>query len=155
LGMTVIGDIGVVSSRQAADGQAYGGLAQGIGLALSENYDDVKKHTSLVACGFPFIGDVPDNLNIDYVESHRPTGPHGSVGCAELYLSAPHAAVLNAIHHATGVRIYELPATPDKVKAGIETLARGEKIEPKKYYLGCDLHERIDEIKRNPIFVLK
>ncbi len=155
LGMTVIGDIGVVSSRQAADGQAYGGLAQGIGLALSENYDDVMKHTSLVACGFPFIDDVPDNLDIDYVESHRPTGPHGSVGCSELYLSAPHAAVLNAIHHATGVRIYELPATPDKVKAGIETLARGEKIAMKKYYLGCDLHERIDEIKRNPIFVLK
>jgi aldehyde oxidoreductase len=50
------------------------------------------------------------------------------------------------------VRIYELPASPDKVKAGLEKLAKGEKImPPKKYFLGSDFYEEMEYIRNNPV----
>ena len=149
--MTLIDDVGVVGSRQAVDGQAYGGLMQGIGLALSEDYENVNKDISLIACGLPFINDVPDELEVDHVETYRPKGPHGSVGCSELQLSAPHASILNAIYNATKVRIRVLPATPDKVLKGLEDIKNGTIKKSPKYYFGSDLHERIADVKKNPV----
>jgi aldehyde oxidoreductase len=61
-------------------------------------------------------------------------------------------AVINAIYNATGVRVYELPASPEKVKAGMAALARGEKLgPPKKYFLGSDFYEEMENIKNNPM----
>jgi aldehyde oxidoreductase len=60
-------------------------------------------------------------------------------------------AVINAIRNATGVRVYDLPATPDKVKAGWEALQRGEDLTPEKYFLGSDFEEELAFIKDNPI----
>ncbi len=88
---------------------------------------------------------------MEYVETPRPTGPHGSSGCAECFQSSPHVAVINAIYNACGVRIYELPARPEKIKAALETKERGEEIKPRKYFLGADLYERIEHIKANPV----
>lgn len=150
LGMVLEGDVGVIGSQQAVEGQAFGGISHGIGMALTEDYDDLKKHTSLIGCGFPFINDVPDDIEVSFLETPRPRGPHGSGGCAELFQSSPHVAVVNAIYNACGVRIREFPATPAKVLAGLKALEKGEAPKPKKYYLGCDLHERLEEIRRNP-----
>ncbi|MFR1310509.1 MAG: hypothetical protein ACLSCO_17630 [Gallintestinimicrobium sp.] len=51
-----------------------------------------------------------------------------------------HCAVLNGIYNACGVRIHEIPALPEKVKAGLDAIAKGEKpYEPKKYFLGSDI----------------
>ncbi|ATW27049.1 molybdopterin-dependent aldehyde oxidoreductase [Candidatus Formimonas warabiya] len=151
LGMTSVADVGVVGSKQAVDGQAYGGMMHAIGFALSENYEDLKKHTSLAGSGFPYIEDVPDKLESYYVETPRKYGPQGSSGCAEMFQSSPHVAVINAIHNAVGVRIYELPATPEKVKEAIKAKEQGKEIKPVKYFLGSDLHETLDEIGENPI----
>ncbi|MGI6492014.1 MAG: molybdopterin-dependent aldehyde oxidoreductase [Pelotomaculum sp.] len=150
LSMKCVADVGVIGNIVSVDGQAYGGMMHGIGMALSENYEDLKKHTTLAGSGFTFIDMVPDDLTTEYVVSPRPTGPHGSSGCAELFQTSPHVAIINAIYNACGVRIYELPATPEKVKAALEAKARGEEIKPKKYFLGSDLHETIDRIKANP-----
>ena len=62
-------------------------------------------------------------------------------------------AVINAIYNACGVRIHELPATAEKVKAGIEALAKGESNPniPEKYYLGSDFYTEIENIIDNPI----
>jgi aldehyde oxidoreductase len=60
-------------------------------------------------------------------------------------------AVINAIRNACGVRIYALPATPDKIKAGLEALAQNRDPIPEKYYLGSDLNEELEYIKANPI----
>jgi aldehyde oxidoreductase len=61
-------------------------------------------------------------------------------------------AVINAINNATGVRIYELPATPEKVKAGIDALAAGGAIEPpRQYFLGSDFYEEMENIRNNPL----
>ena len=61
-------------------------------------------------------------------------------------------AVINAIDNACGVRIYELPAYPEKIKEGLDKLARGEEIlPPKKYFLGSDFYEEMEYIKNNPM----
>jgi aldehyde oxidoreductase len=156
LAMHCVADVGVIGNYLAVDGQAYGGMMHCIGYALSEDYSDVKKHTSLLGCGFPFIEAVPDgeNFTVEYVETPRPTGPYGSSGCSEMFQSGGHVAVLNAIYNACGVRIYSLPATPAKVKAGIDALARGEQAEfPQRYYLGADFYDKIDDIRANPVAI--
>ena len=153
---TVIGyhcvyDVGVVGNIAAVDGQAYGGLSHCIGFALSENYEDVKKHNNILGAGIPTIKDIPDDFNVYSHETHRKKNPFGSSGASEAFQSSGHMAVINAIQNACGVRIYELPATPDKVKAGLEKLAKGETIEPpKKYFLGSDFYEEMDYIRNNP-----
>jgi len=152
LSLAIEQDIGPVGSMQAVDGQSYGGMMQALGMALSEDYSDVKKHTNLVACGFPYIMDVPDDMHVGYQVTPRPTGPHGSTGCAELHSSSPHSAILNAIHNACGVKIHELPATPDKILAQLKILKEKGTLPPdKKYWLGSDLNETIAEIKANPV----
>ncbi|MGO9570212.1 MAG: molybdopterin-dependent aldehyde oxidoreductase [Desulfomonilaceae bacterium] len=120
--VTVVADIGKINNKLVVDGQIYGGVAQGIGLALSEDFEDLAKHTSLIGCGLPFAKDIPDHFKIMYVESPRENGPFGAAGVGELPLTSPHAAVVNAIHNATGVRIRHLPALPEKVLAGIQAL---------------------------------
>lgn len=120
VGMTLAADVGEVVNQTVLDGQIYGGLAQGIGLALTEDFEDLKKHTSMAACGIPYIKDVPDNMDIIYVNKSRKKGPHGAAGVGELPLTAPHPAICNAIYNACGVRITQVPALPDKVLAGLQ-----------------------------------
>ena len=117
---TAIADIGSINNRLTVDGQMYGGIAQGIGLALSEDFEDLKKHTSLKACGLPYATDIPDKINIHYIETPRPYGPFGAAGVGELPLTSSHVAVVNAIAHATDVRIRSLPALPEKVLTGLK-----------------------------------
>jgi aldehyde oxidoreductase len=120
LSMTLDSDVGVIANRQAVEGQMYGGLVQGIGLALSEDFDDLEKHTNLIGAGIPFIKDAPDALVLNFLETPRASGPFGAGGCGELPLYAPHAAIINAIYHACGVRITHLPARAEKVLAALK-----------------------------------
>ncbi|SKA66794.1 molybdopterin-dependent aldehyde oxidoreductase [Desulfobaculum bizertense] len=115
-----VADIGKVCNRLVVDGQMYGGLSQAIGLALTEDYEDIKKHSTMIGAGFPYIKDIPDDMEVIYVETPRKDGPHGASGVGELPLSAPHAAVINGIYDACGVRITKLPARPEKVLAGLK-----------------------------------
>jgi aldehyde oxidoreductase len=119
-GFTVMADVGKINNKLVVDGQIYGGVAQGIGLALSEDFEDLKKHTSLHACGLPYAKDIPDKFDIHYVETPRPNGPFGAAGVGELPLTSSHVAVVNGICDATGVRIRQLPALPEKVLAGLK-----------------------------------
>ncbi|MDR2784693.1 MAG: molybdopterin-dependent oxidoreductase [Treponema sp.] len=117
-----VADVGKVINRSVVDGQIYGGIAQGIGLALTEDFDDLKKHTTLAGCGLPMIEDIPDNFVVEYAEVLRPSGPYGASGVGEVPLCASAPAVLNAVYQACGVRITEIPALPEKVKAGLAKL---------------------------------
>ena len=102
-------------------------------------------------CGIPTIDMIPDDINLIFVENPRESGPHGSCGCSECYQSSGHMAVINAINNACGVRIYSLPATPDKVKAAWEAKQKGEDLTPPKYYLGSDFEDELEYIKANPL----
>ncbi|QTA79942.1 Aldehyde oxidoreductase family protein [Desulfonema limicola] len=118
--MTLVADIGKVNNRLVTDGQLYGGIAQGIGLALTEDFEDLKKHSTLMGAGFPYAKQVTDDIELIYVETPRPEGPFGAAGAGELPLSSPHAAIINGINNACGVRITRLPALPEKVLAGLK-----------------------------------
>jgi aldehyde oxidoreductase len=118
-GYTVIADVGKINSRLAVDGQIYGGVAQAVGLALSEDFEDLKKHTKLRDCGIPYAKDVPDKIDIHYIETERPHGPFGAAGVGELPLTSTHVAIINAIANATGARVRHLPALPEKVLAAM------------------------------------
>lgn len=151
VGMTSVGDVGKIGNILAVEGQAYGGLSHGISFALKSDYDDLKKGSSMVGAGIPYCQDIPDKIDNIFLDNPRKVGPFGSSGCSELYQSSGHVAVINAIYNAVGVRIYELPATPDKIKAAMEAKSRGEDMNPKKYFLGSDLYDELDEMKANPV----
>jgi aldehyde oxidoreductase len=120
--LTLVSDCGQITNKTVLEGQLYGGLVQGIGIALSEDFEDIKKHTTLVKCGIPQINEVPDDIQIIHQETMRPYGPYGVAGSGEMPLSAPHAAIINAIYDACGVRVTKLPAYPEVVLAGLKAL---------------------------------
>lgn len=147
-----VSDVGKIGNIDAVNGQAYGGISHSIGFALSENYEDVKKHTNIASSGVPYIKDIPDEIILLYNDNEDKTGPFGSSGASEAFQASGHVAVLNAINNACGVRVYEMPASKEKVKAGLDLLAAGGTIAPpKKYFLGSDLYDELENIKANPV----
>ncbi len=147
-----VDEVGKIGNIDAVNGQAFGGISHSIGFALSENYDDVHKHTNIDNSGVPYIKDIPDEIILEHMEQYNAHGPWGSSGASEAFQASGHVAVLNAINNACGVRIYEMPAYPEKVKAGLDLLAAGKQVlPPKKYFLGSDFYEELEEIKANPV----
>jgi aldehyde oxidoreductase len=138
-------DIGTVGNPSVVDGQAYGSIMHSIGVALREQYIDNGKYDSMIKAGFTFANDMPDDVVLINVPSKRKIASYGGVGCCEGFQSATHVAVLNAINNAVGARIYEVPATPERVKAAMDAKAAGEEIKP-SYYLGPDFYESLEEI---------
>jgi aldehyde oxidoreductase len=119
-------DVGTIINRATVEGQIYGGLAQGIGLAVTEDFEDLKVHTSLKACGLPYISDIPDDIEILFQETPRDLSPFGAAGVGEAPLTAPHLAILNAVYNACGVRITRVPALPKIVKAALDAKGQQE-----------------------------
>ncbi|SDU46860.1 molybdopterin-dependent aldehyde oxidoreductase [Desulfobacula phenolica] len=120
---TFVSDIGKINNIANVEGQMYGGLAQGIGLALSENFENIKKHSSLSGAGLPYIEDIPDDMELIHLAVPRKQGgPFGSSGVGELPLTAPHPAIINAIYNACGVRIRKLPALPEKILKKLKSM---------------------------------
>lgn len=145
-------DVGVIGNFLAVEGQAVGGLAHAIGFALTENYSDHdKKYATLNGCGILSSVQLPDDVKFEYVETPRTEGPFGSGGASECFQSSAHVAVINAIHHAVGVRIFDLPATPEKVRAAMEAKAAGKDLTPAPYYLGDPFDEVMKDIRDNPV----
>ncbi len=64
-------DAGKIGNKLAVDGQYYGGIAQGIGMALSEDFEDIHSQNTLAKCGLPTIDVVPDDLELVYLETRR------------------------------------------------------------------------------------
>lgn len=139
----IVSDIGIVGSVQSVTGQALGGMSHCIGFALTENYDDMNRHATMAGAGIPAMNDIPDDVDVVFNETPRSYGPQNSTGCSESYQSCGHVAVLNAIYDAVGVRIYTLPATPDKIKKAMEALSAGVEMKQEPWNLGCDMFERL------------
>jgi len=115
--ITAAHDVGRAINPQLVEGQIHGGVAQGVGLALMEEFIPGRTenlHDYLI----PTVGDIPpiDTIIIEVEDLH---GPFGAKGLGEHVLIPTAPAILNAITHACGARVSNLPATPDKVLAAI------------------------------------
>ena len=147
----IVADIGAPGNLLAVEGQAFGGFSHLVGFALSEDYSDDDKHRrTLLGAGIPQILDVPDELELMLHETPRPRGPWGSAGCAEGFQSGGHMAIINAIHDAIGVRIYELPATPEKLRAAWQAQQEGREDRPGPYPLDDDFYAQVDALTAAP-----
>jgi aldehyde oxidoreductase len=106
-------DVGRALNPIQVEGQIHGGIAQGLGLALMEEYlpgrtDNL--HDYLI----PTFGDMPE-IEVFIVESSEPLGPYGAKGVGEPALIPTAPAILNAVELATGVRPSEVPLTPARL----------------------------------------
>lgn len=111
-------DVGKAINPMLVEGQIHGGIAQGLGMALMEEYIPGRTenlHDYLI----PTIGDIPpiETIIIEEPDAH---GPYGAKGLGEHVLIPTTPAILNAIYDAVGVRLTKVPATPARVRAAIK-----------------------------------
>jgi xanthine dehydrogenase molybdenum-binding subunit len=115
-------DVGRVINQLSIEGQVEGGVAQGMGYALTEEVKVEGGHVlnpSFTDYKIMTTTDLPE-LKIAFVETHDPAGPYGAKGIGESPLIPVAAAVANAVYHATGARVTRLPLTPERVLRAIE-----------------------------------
>jgi CO/xanthine dehydrogenase Mo-binding subunit len=108
-------DVGRSINPTQVEGQIHGGIAQGIGMALMEEYHAGRTdnlHDYLI----PTAGDIPP-IVVHLIEDPEPLGPFGAKGVGEPALIATAPAIFNAIYHACGVRPNHAPVTPDRLRA--------------------------------------
>jgi CO/xanthine dehydrogenase Mo-binding subunit len=115
---TMAQDAGRALHPSYVEGQLQGGVAQGIGWALNEEYfydeKGVLRNSGLLDYRMPTCLDLPPIETI-VVEVPNPDHPLGTRGVGEIAIVPPMAAVANAIYHAVGVRMTELPMSPPRV----------------------------------------
>jgi aldehyde oxidoreductase len=117
LKMTVCVDGGTIINPHAFEGQLEGGMDQGVGYALREEYT-LGKEKDYVQFKFPTTRDMFD-VEMLTLQTPRSNGPLGATGVGEMTMVSTAPAVVNAIYNACGARIFDLPATPKKVKAAL------------------------------------
>ncbi|WP_246233374.1 xanthine dehydrogenase family protein molybdopterin-binding subunit [Aurantimonas aggregata] len=128
LGMWAVHDVGRAINPRGVEGQIEGGIVQGLGQALMEDYQLDKGHTT--THGFskyilPTSLDIPQ-INVALVEDRDPRSPLGAKGIGEPALVPTAPAIMNAIYDAIGVRITALPATPEAILAALEARQTGD-----------------------------
>ncbi|MBI2305648.1 MAG: molybdopterin-dependent oxidoreductase [Chloroflexi bacterium] len=112
-------DVGRVIHPQNMEGQVEGAIVQGLGYALKEGFiPGVSRNFR--SYQIPTIRDAPEVVHI-FVQEPVPSGPHGAKGGGETPLVGTAPAVINAIYDATGVRIFELPATRERVLTSLKS----------------------------------
>ncbi|HUO26664.1 MAG TPA: molybdopterin cofactor-binding domain-containing protein [Candidatus Aquilonibacter sp.] len=125
LKVTAAHDVGKAINPTLIEGQIEGGVAQGLGMALMEEFFPGKGenlHDYLI----PSAGDIPPIESI-LIEDPSPIGPFGAKGIGEQAVIPTAPAILNAIHDAVGIRVHKVPATPDRVRAAIMAACGGRR----------------------------
>ena len=120
--ITTAVDAGTIINPQIFEGQLEGGIDQGVGYALREEYIHGKT-TDYVTFKFPTITNSFD-IEVVVQETPRSKGPLGATGVGEMPMVPTAPAITNAIKNACGIRIYDLPATPPKISAALTALAK-------------------------------
>ena len=118
-------DVGTVINARTATSQLRGGIIWGIGMALEEQtLIDPRTgrimNPSLSEYHVPVHADIPQ-IDVHYLDEPDPTMPLGLLGLGEIGITGAPAAVANAVRHATGTRVADLPITLDKVLPGART----------------------------------
>jgi len=120
-------DIGRVINPAGAEGQVEGGFQQGMGYALMENLQFDPETGACLSADFldykmPTAVEMPRTIESVFIESQEPTGPFGAKSLSEPCVIVPAPAIANAIYNAVGVRVRELPITPERILAALGKL---------------------------------
>jgi CO/xanthine dehydrogenase Mo-binding subunit len=119
---TAVQDVGKAVHPSYVEGQMQGGVAQGIGWALNEEYvfnaNGVMENAGFLDYRMPVASDLP-MIDTVLIEVANPLHPYGVRGVGEVPIVPPLAAVANAMRAATGVRFTELPLSPPRVLQGL------------------------------------
>ena len=119
---TAAQDVGKAVHPSYVEGQIQGGVAQGVGWALNEEYcydeNGLMRNTGFLDYRMPTTLDLP-MIETILVEVPNPGHPIGIRGVGEVPIVPPPAAIANAIYHAVGVRMTELPMSPPKVAKAV------------------------------------
>ncbi len=118
LRMAAVHDVGRVLNPQALKGQMYGALAQGVGYALYEKIqtqDGRILNPSFRDYKIPTIHEMDFPIELEFIETDDRFGPFGAKGVGEPGLVPTAPAIANAVYNAVGVRIRDLPITPEKI----------------------------------------
>jgi xanthine dehydrogenase molybdenum-binding subunit len=113
-------DCGKAINPMSVEGQCEGGIQNGLGAGLTENYvydEKTGKPLSLNYTTYKMPGalDMPDETKIIIIDKPDPKGPYGAKGVGEPALVGIAPAIANAVYDAIGVRIYDQPITPEKI----------------------------------------
>ena len=125
LGYAAAHDVGRAINPRRVEGQIQGGAYQGLGYALGEEIvvDDGQVASTLLASYLlPNAADLPD-VRVVIVESGEGKGPFGARGIGEPPIGNPAATIANAVAAATGVRVTQLPITPERLLAALDAAA--------------------------------
>jgi len=120
-------DIGKIINPLAAEGQAHGGVATDMAYTMLEQLvmkDGLIQNPNFTDYKFPTAMDVPRTKAI-FVEPHCPLGPYGAKGGTSFFGMGAFSAIPNAIYNAIGVRIMDLPVTPEKILKGLKEKKEG------------------------------
>jgi CO/xanthine dehydrogenase Mo-binding subunit len=123
LRMVAAHDVGKVLNPQGLKGQIYGALAQGVGYALYEELKSEKgkiQNPNFRDYKIPRTQEMDFPIDLEFIETNDRFGPFGAKGVAEPGLVPTAPAIANAIYDAVGVRIRDLPITPEKVLAALK-----------------------------------
>ena len=111
-------DVGAAINPALVEGQIQGGIVQGLGMALMEEYVPGRTenlHDYLI----PTIGDVP-HIDIKLIADPEPLGPYGAKGVGEPALVPTPAAIVSAIRHATGITLHRIPVLPHQLLSALQ-----------------------------------
>lgn len=117
-----IHDVGRILNLKGLQGQIEGGIAQGIGFAMSEELVIERGQAlnpNFVDYAVPRFRSMPAELRCVLIEGDPSAGPYGAKGIGELTFGPAAPAIANAIHDATGVRLRSLPMTPERIRQAI------------------------------------
>ncbi|MGE0257926.1 MAG: xanthine dehydrogenase family protein molybdopterin-binding subunit [Alphaproteobacteria bacterium] len=118
-------DVGRAIHPSYVEGQMQGGVVQGIGWALNEEYIYNAKgqmdNSGFLDYRMPVASDLP-MIETIMVEVPNPTHPYGAKGVGEVNICPPMAAIANAIENAIGVRMAELPMSPPRIRASLDAV---------------------------------
>lgn len=117
LKMAAAQDVGRAINPKSVEGQLEGGMVMGIGFALKEEFA-VGRTENYSDYPIPTFKDTPE-MTIILIEEPDPLGPFGAKGIGESALIPVAPAITNAIYQACGVRVYDLPAKPEKIMTGL------------------------------------
>jgi xanthine dehydrogenase molybdenum-binding subunit len=122
--LVLVHDIGRAINPQTVEGQLEGGISMGVGYALFEDAGidpdtGVMRGDNFNTYKIPSTLDMPD-LDVLLWEEPAPSGPFGGKGVGMCGVHGIAPAVANAVYHAVGVRVEEMPLTPERVLAAIK-----------------------------------